>query len=549
MPTLYIYPKLGPSFSVEIGNEPLTFGRSGDNSVPLVDPFCSGRHALIRPAEGGYVLEDAGSKNGTYLNGRRVAAPTELHIGDEVRIGGVRMVFDRPPSARVEMTDDAVATTRVNTVVPSQDLLLKKAVAAGAELLAEENEIAAVMAEVSGALALHRPLPELVERIMDIIGSHVSMDRGVLMLTEGRPPRLETKVVRVHNAALRGEPIPISRGIVAMAFEQKLSILTTDAAADPRFMSRESIVQVGIRSALCVPLWDNREVVGVLYADRLSPVRPFGERDLRLLTLLANLAAVKIENARLVEKALESERMRREMERAAKVQRDFLPKATPLCPQLDIAGKAFPCLEVGGDYYDFLVIDPCRIGFAIADVSGKGVGASLLMASLRASLHAEVGPDVDLARVAAKLNDFVHRSSDLHVFITFFFGEMDITTGAIRYINAGHPAPLIVGSSGPTRALPGTGLALGMLAGSTYDVGEARIEPGEVWILYTDGLTESRNAAGEEFGTERIENAVRESKETTAAAGIDRVFAALNAFTGNAEAADDRTLVVVKRRS
>lgn len=551
MPLLYIYPKRGAGFSIELGAEAITLGRAADNAVPLGDPFCSSRHAVIRPEGAGYAVEDAGSKNGTFLNGRKIEGATTIRTGDEVRLGGVRIVFDRPLSAAFEMTDEATLATRVNTVVPVQDLLRRPLEAAGAEAAGPEagsdgREIAAVMGEVSQALLLHRPLNELLDHIMGLIGSHVSMDRGVLMLVEGDPPRLQTRSIRVNSPALLGEKIQVSRGIVAMAFEKRLAVMISDAAVDPRFMARESVVSAGIRSALCVPLWDNKAVIGVLYADRLSPVRPFNEKDLRLLTLLANLAAVKIENAVLMEDAVKKERMERELALAARIQKDLLPKETPLCAELDISGRNVPCLEVGGDYYDFIPVDDCRMGIAIADVSGKGVSASLLMASLRAALHSELRPDHDLARLAAKLSDFVFKSSPINDFITFFWGELNTQTGILRYINAGHPPPILCGSGRPPRVLEGTGLALGMLPGAVYEVGEACLALGETWVLYTDGITESRRADGEEYGPERLAELAC-SDAGTSTALIDRIFAALEAFSGAKAGADDRTLVVIKR--
>ncbi|MDD8025385.1 MAG: SpoIIE family protein phosphatase [Acidobacteriota bacterium] len=553
MALLYVYPKRGPGFSVELGLQAITLGRAADNAVPLSDPFCSGRHAVIRPTADGYLVEDAGSKNGTFLNGRKLGAPMLLRTGDEIRLGGARIVFDRPLSVAVEMTDESASITRVNTVVPVQDLLRRPIGSAGpgasgSESSLDDREIAAVLGEVSQELLLHRPLEEMLDHIMDLINVHVSMDRGVLMLFEGEPPRLQTKAVRVNSPTLQSEKIQVSRGIAAMAIEGKLGVMITDAAADPRFMARESIMAAGIRSALCVPLWNNKAVIGVLYADRLSLARAFTEKDLRLLTLLANLAAVKIENVVLAEDAAKKDRMERELALAAKIQKDLLPKEPPACAELDIAGRNVPCLEVGGDYYDFIPIDDCRMGIAVADVSGKGVSASLLMASLRAALHSEMRPDHDLAALAAKLSAFVLKSSPINNFITFFWGELDRKTGRLCYINAGHPAPVICGPGPgcPQRLLEGTGLALGMLPGAVYEIGEEILAVGETWILYTDGITESRRADGEEYGPERLAELAC-AGEGGAADAIDRVFAALESFSGTKAGADDRTLVVIKR--
>jgi len=553
MPLLYVYPKRGAGFSIELGPHAVTLGRAAENTVPLGDPFCSSRHAVIRPAGDGYAVEDAGSKNGTYLNGRRIDAPETLRTGDEIRVGGVRIVFDRPLSVAVEMTDESALVTRVNTVVPVQDLLRRPGPAdgqgtPGPDTSRDDREIAAVLGEVSQALLLHRPLDELLDHVMDLISGHVSMDRGVLMLAEGEPPRLQTKAVRVNSPNLQSEKIQVSRGIVALAFEQKLSVMTTDAAADPRFMARESIVAAGIRSALCVPLWNNKAVIGVLYADRLSLARAFSEKDLRLLTLLANLAAVKIENASLAEDAAKKERMERELALAAKIQKDLLPRQTPFLPGLDIAGRNVPCLEVGGDYYDYIPLGPDRIGIAVADVSGKGVSASLLMASLRAALHSEMRPDGDLGLLGAKLSDFVLKSSPINDFITFFWGELEVSSGRIRFINAGHPAPIVCAPGRPPRTMNGTGLALGMLPGASYEVGRDVLAAGETWVLYTDGITESRRPDGEEYGPERLA-ALAGGVEGCAAVVIERVFDGLEAFSGSKAGADDRTLVVIKRQA
>jgi sigma-B regulation protein RsbU (phosphoserine phosphatase) len=202
---------------------------------------------------------------------------------------------------------------------------------------------------------------------------------------------------------------------------------------------------------------------------------------------------------------------------------------------------------VGGDYYDLVSLDAERIGLAVADVSGKGVGAALLMAALRAWLRAELGHGTDLAALAAKLNDFIHESSDIHSFITFFFAELDGATGALRFVNAGHNPPLVFGRDGLVRELPATGLVLGMLAGRPYEVGTGEVGPGEVLVLYTDGITESRDTEEHEFGVEGLAGIVREECEKDAPAILEAVFRRLAEFTGCAEPFDDRTLVVVKR--
>ena len=556
MATLYIYPKEGDPWKLELDGESVSIGRAQGNDVTVADPNCSSRHAAIEREGGGFVIRDAGSKNGTFVNGRRIDCPAVLSPGDEIAIGLTTMTFDRPRMPRVTMVDPPGSATDASAVVPFRAILEKtsatgvrtSSLAAPADLK-EENRILQVMFQVSEALVAHKPLQELLEDIMDLVAENIPMDQCVIMLRGEASPALETRAARIQGQWRGGREIQVSRTIVAMAYERHLSVLLSDAAVDPRVAGNMSIIEKGIGSALCVPIGDDEEVIGVLYADRHGRLEPFKDADLRLLTLLANTAAVRIQQARQVAALIGAARLKRDIETAAAIQRDFLPQSLPPCEGYGMAARALPCLQVGGDYYDLVALDAKRIGLAVADVSGKGIGAALLMASLRAWLHAELVHGSDLAAIAGKLNDFIHQSSDIHSFITFFFAELDTETGALRFINAGHNPALVFGRDGLVRELPATGLCLGMFAGRSFEVGTAEVGPGEVLVLYTDGITESRNSAAEEFGVDGLAGAVREERESDAPAILDGVFRRLKEFTGCEEPFDDRTLVVVKRRA
>ncbi len=554
MATLYIYPKEGAPWKLELDGEAVSIGRAQGNDVTVADPNCSSRHAAVERAGDGFFIRDAGSKNGTFVNGRRIDCQTVLSPGDEIAIGLTIMTFDRPRMPRVTMVDSPGSATDASAVVPFRAILEKTSVtnvrtsslAAPADLK-EENRILQVMFQVSEALVAHKPLQELLEDIMDLIAENIPMDQCVIMLRGDASPALETRAARIQGQWGGGREIQVSRTIVAMAYERHLSVLLSDTATDPGIA--ESIVNLDIRSALCVPIGDNEEVIGVLYADRHGRLEPFKDADLRLLTLLANTAAVRIQQARQVAALIGAAKLQRDIETAAAIQRDFLPQSLPPCDGYGMAARALPCLQVGGDYYDLVALDAGRIGLAVADVSGKGVGAALLMASLRAWLRAELLHGTDLAALAAKLNDFVHGSSDIHSFITFFFAELDTGTGALRFINAGHNPALIFGRDDLVRELPATGLCLGMFAGRSFEIGTAEVGPGEVLVLYTDGITESRNSGEEEFGVNGLAGAVREEREKGAPAILDGVFRRLKEFTACEEPFDDRTLVVVKRNA
>lgn len=559
MATIFIYPKQGEAASVSLKNAPMTLGRLAENDIPLPDPFCSGRHAVIFPGEsGGFAIRDNGSKNGTFVNGKKLAGPVDLKEGDEILIGSVRIMYNKAIQTSVEVTDGPAPTTNVNTVIPFRDILARPSArttiqaaipVSEVDEIRAENKMFAVLSEVSRALVLHKPLAELLDHVMDLISGHLSMDRGVLMLREGNPVQLIPKVVRINNKHLQGQKIQVSRSIMAMAFDEQLAVLTSDAALDPRFKGRESIIDSGIHSAMCVPLWNDREIIGIIYADRISLLQEFSEEDLRLLTLLANLAAVKIENSMLIEQSIEKEKMERELQLAVQIQKDFLPKSVPQSGPFRIVGRNIPCRQVGGDYYDFIAIEPGRLGVTVADVSGKGVSASLLMASLRAALHSEARPKARIDEMAAKLNDFVQKSSAINAFITFFYGELSTESGTFSFVNAGHNHPFILNKRGQARFLETTGLCLGMLPDMAYGQLSDTLAPGETLVLFTDGIIESRDKSEEEYGIDRLVEVCRKSTGSAAGEIMEAVFRDLDAFTSKAPAADDRTIVVVKREA
>jgi sigma-B regulation protein RsbU (phosphoserine phosphatase) len=253
----------------------------------------------------------------------------------------------------------------------------------------------------------------------------------------------------------------------------------------------------------------------------------------------------------LAEEKAKSEGLLRRIEadlaQAARIQKDLLPKESPKIEGFDISGVNVPCYEIGGDYYDFVPIDPDRMGVVIADVAGKGISASLLMASLRAALLGEVRPDYDLDRMAARLNDFVYKSSGPTSFVTFFFAELDRRKAQVRYVNAGHIPPFILDRDGQARSLEISGFPLGMFAGSTYEARTSPLAAGELAVLFTDGIPEGRNERGEDYSDGRLMAFIRERRALPAAEICHQVLADVQGFACGTQPCDDITLVVLKR--
>lgn len=556
MPNLFIYPKKEESFTFPLKQDKISIGRSADNDIAILDPYSSGHHSLIYKKDNRYVVRDNNSKNGTFLNGKKIQGETILNKGDEVLIGSTRIIFDQEISTNVEVTDTPSSSATINSMIQIEDILKKtdlsttiKAQPMDMDKMRLEHRISSVISEVSKALVLHLPLNELLEHILDLIGQHLVMDRGILMLKEGNPSQFIPRVIRINNPRLKNQKILVSQSIINLAVNQNSSILTSDAQDDTRFKAEVSIINLNIHSAMCVPLWNNKEIIGVIYADRIYKLEQFTEEDLRLMTLLANLAAIKIENAKLVELGIEKEKMEKELSLASQIQRDFLPKENPKSKGFEIAGANVPCYQVGGDYYDFIDIDPERIGITIADVSGKGVSASLLMASLRAALQSEVHSEYDIERMVKKLNDFVHRSSSTNKFITFFFSELNKKTSELKYINAGHNPPLIMDLKGNVRRLESSGFCLGMFPNIDYKLEKLNLNVGDTVLLFTDGITESRNKDNEEFEEKRMIQLMNKHSKIGAEDLIEKINQELEEFTVGTEPSDDQTIVVIKRVS
>jgi phosphoserine phosphatase RsbU/P len=558
MPVLVVCPKKGDASIFTLSNKSISIGRIPDNDIVLSDYFSSARHAAIVPIGDGYAVQDHGSKNGTFLNGIRIDGEVNLKYGDEILIGSTRIVFDREFGYKVTMVEDSSFGSISSTVIKVGEILKDSTVvvlqknhveALDLERLQRDHKLFAILIEASQALIYHMELNKLLDYIMDLIIQIIPMDRGILMLRQGQSGELVPRVVRVREASLKMQNIVVSKSILRNAMEKNSAILISDVQSDKYLRDQESIVAGRIHSAMCVPLWNNREIIGAIYSDRDMFLGPFTEDDLRLLTVLANLAALKIENARLFEESLEKARIEQELIMAEKIQRNLMPQRNPVFEPYDIAGNTWPCRYIGGDYFDFITFDQSALGIIVADVSGHGISAAFLMASLRASLYALIPSVKDLALLAARLNSMVHSDSDDHSFISFFLGVLNRDKMELTYVNAGHDAPLLINSAGGIRSLSGTGFCLGMFPSVSYETKTIRIEPDELLCLYTDGIVEGRSVGNEEFGDERLCQQLRKFFQLSAQDILAEVYEAARSFSAGDEPSDDMTLVIVKRKA
>jgi serine phosphatase RsbU (regulator of sigma subunit) len=326
----------------------------------------------------------------------------------------------------------------------------------------------------------------------------------------------------------------------------KDSLLVRDAQQDEALRQQFSIIEQRVRTLMAVPLQTDDKVIGLLYVDSPPLTREFTSDDLNLLTVMANVAGMRIERERLAEVEQAERLMAAELEQAAEIQRNLLPAAAPVVAGLELAGYNAACRTVGGDYYDFLTYPDGRIGVVIADVAGKGMPAALVMASLQAKVQALADTPGDTADMVGRLNRGMAATCPSNRFVTLFFAVLDPRTGELAYSNAGHNPPYLLRTNGEIAPLEGGGPPLGILPAMRYQEEHAKMEPGDVLLLYSDGVTEAFNPAGEEFD-ERIKEAAAAKRGETAAAIVEAVHEAVAAWVAGQPPTDDVTVVVARR--
>jgi sigma-B regulation protein RsbU (phosphoserine phosphatase) len=358
------------------------------------------------------------------------------------------------------------------------------------------------------------------------------------MILEG-----DSLVARAH----KGEGFRISTAVRDRVINEKTSILVRDAQLDDAFKGRMSIVEQKVHTMMAVPLQTQERIIGLIYLDSPFILREFTKDDLSLLTVMANVAAIRIENVRLAE-VEEAERiMKRELHQAADIQQRMLPTTAPNVPGADLAGFNAACRTVGGDYFDFFPYSEGRVALALGDVSGKGMPASLMAMELHARVQFLAEDPGDLGALMVRLNKATCAKCPSNRFITFFFSLFDAATGELRYANAGHNPPILIRANGDAVMVEGGGPVLGILSVASYSEARQHLEPGDMLVLYSDGVTEANNTNYDEYGEERFIEVLCRHRNEPAQTIVEAVNKSLAEFTAGAPQADDITLVVAKR--
>jgi sigma-B regulation protein RsbU (phosphoserine phosphatase) len=522
-----------------------TVGRSAANDIPLPSQTVSRSHAEVRLRNGGVQVVDLNSLNGTRINSETLEprSPRDVKAGDLVEFGSVLLrLTDREESSVPTWTDESHVSESIHL---SREDTGKSAV----ELAAQDSALLGLVIEAGQLLVDPGAPQETFDTVVEMVERVIPASRILVLEKEagGGPPVQRAARVQGTRAL---SPLMLSRTMVRMVIEDGASLLTSDAQEDERFRNQQSIVAQDLRSAMAVPLVHNEEIMGVLYVDTTDPVTSYTERDLRVLTLLGQMMGAKVANARLLEIQRERDRLKGELEFAAKIQQRLLPARLPEIDGYELCGMQETCEDVGGDLYDAGMIGGTRCQILLGDVSGKGIGAALLMTDVLGAVRVLREEGIAPADLVGRLDRHLLQTTESEHYVTLFLAELDPGAHRLDYVNAGHPPALLVLPDGRITPLPSTGVPVGLIAmelpGTKFEQRSVEFPPGSSLVVYSDGISEAERA-DELFGEGRLSAVLAECASKRADETIAHVLAQVSSFIGDHAQPDDVTLLVVRR--
>jgi serine phosphatase RsbU (regulator of sigma subunit) len=531
---------------VTVTHTPFLIGRGADtgNHLQLEDPRISRRCAAILQADEGYLLEDRGNGHGVWVNGRRISKKI-LVEGDAIEFG----VDDSP---RIVFRHRA---TQLDGALTSLGTLPLPEPASGSGGLSKLN----LLLEATSLLHSALPLDSVLGSMLDHAIFITSADRALLLEpdTEGA---LKVRLARGGGGSvLSPDSVNPSQTALKQAVAKRAAVITDDLnLADLSLKGAQSVVIQGLRSVVAIPLYasanaDNENeapteemrLLGVLYLDSRH-TSAFSNLDRQILDALSVQAASILDNARHVEREREQRRLEQELSIGREIQQGLLPQGIRDFPHLEVSGIQFPCLEVGGDYFDVFPLSETRTAFLIADVAGKGLGAALVTTMLQGALSGmllEVSPE----KVFNHVNRFLCKHASVGRYATMFFATVD-ADGTLEYLYGGHPSPLLIRDGQVSDLYTEGSFPVGLVEVAEFEARKVQLKPDDMLVLFTDGIIEADNAKKELFGFERLRDVAGRSARSSIETLQKSVLDAVSDFAHGAAQADDITLLIVKYR-
>jgi serine phosphatase RsbU (regulator of sigma subunit) len=531
--------QVGRRFSLD--KLPAVIGRDPGVEISLPSQLVSRRHARILSRDGGFFIEDLGSRNGVLIGGARITGIAPFNDKDKIRIADFVLALE-PPEEDNFVEDDTSVREQVDATTISHDVCNLQS---GHKLQ--------VLLELSRFLSSAVDAEALFKQLLDhLLILFPGADRGVVVLCE--KGKLVVEAERSRSTGPQGG-FPISRTIIRKALDEGLGLLSDDIHCDERFSDSATVQRVESRSLLCVPLigHGSRRLGAVQLASARSDAL-FAAEDLHLLTTIGMQVAMVLENLSLQEERVQQAQLRKELAMAREIQQSFLPTDFSPLPGAgyELFAAVYPAREVSGDLYDFFPLDGGRLAFFVGDVSGKGMSAALFMVAVHALIRHLTLSSSGPAEILTQLNTALSRDNQTEMFVTLLHGVFDPKTGAAWLASAGHPRPLLHRRDGSIAEVPmSTGRLLGV-GEDDLELADAHVElaPGDTLVLYTDGITEApAQGEGAMFGRDRLAQVLllARKQKMSLEASAERVRQAVELYLGSSTLHDDLTLLLLRR--
>lgn len=542
-------PQAGTRFRLEPGRT--IVGRHPSCGIVLDAVSVSRQHAAIEVEGNQAWIEDLGSRNGTAVDGRRISGRHALSDGQHLRIGDQRLAFSSSAPLTMEHLLGSGAFAIGDLVEEGADSVILSAVEVPVrpELAAGDPEkllraAGGLDRAIGASVVLEEVLPRTLDGLFQIFPQ---AERGFLLLVEPESRRL---VVRASKFAptVEAGPLLLSRSLMDRVMQSRQALLSADVSADSGIDVRDSVADCGIRSVMCVPfLRADGDVLGVLQLDRRDTRTPFHRNDLDLLAGVATQVTLAIEQAQAHEERLSREQLRRDLELANRVQQALLPSRPPEIPGYESFDYYEPARQISGDFFSYVPLPGGRTAVVLADVSGKGMSAALVMAALAADVRYCLASESDVATAVGRMNESFCRAGWDDRFATFVVAVLDPATHRLSLVNAGHMPPLLRTAAGDVAAIgiEAAGLPLGVDPETVYQATDVPFPAGATLVCYTDGISEALDHAQRPYGIERLTRVVA-AAEGAGDAGR-RILADVERHAAGQVRSDDICLVCLSR--
>ena len=544
MDRLRVVPPYGKSFFYPVQRKSIVIGRSTTVDLPITDRFLSRRHARLYQNGGAWWIEDLGSRNGSWLNGKRIDHPVHFHDGDRIRLSNSYILTGPEPESLEKTPTDFITSESNVTFRPVQDLTPNP----GSFQSTHADQLR-LLNQIHRALSEPVDLENLLEQILDRAADALNPDQAVIYLKQ--PTGNYHRAAERSEGAMATEHLE-SETLLKKVADEGLTALVQGLETDPEWQEADSMLDQGVRSLIAVPLTDDRGSLGMIALTSHDLTSPFGDEELELLVSIASIASLRVRNLLLTEDALRrslaQDQIEQELKLARRIQIGLLPSDIPQIEGFEMYGSSIPCHQVSGDYYQVVPREEGKeVLVLLADVVGKGLGASLLTASLEALAVGPIEVGQPPVEICSRVNRRLFDRTISGKFATLFVASLQSSDSRFTFANAGHCPGLLIRASGKVSRLKSTGPPLGLFLNVDYQQTNRRLTPGDLLILYSDGLSEASDPDDREYGLRRLTRVCKNHRDKPLGELARNLESDIEAFVQGHPYQDDRTLVLVRR--